>query len=192
MVLSSLFFPKLCYGCQDPGVCLCSECLEKFLVENREGRCIHCFRCLGVSEITRCSRCSVSSQLQAFSLYLPSQTALSIYSHACEGKRPALKFFSKNIGFELASLDSIPKCIAYIVSTISREIVTEVAKKEKLSKVSLWPWLPKKKQIEKLPKGKSICFLSLYPLSQQWIQAIVRGISSPVVSISLFLSQENL
>ncbi|ACZ33404.1 conserved hypothetical protein [Chlamydia pneumoniae LPCoLN] len=191
MVLFSLLFPKLCYGCQAPGAYFCSNCLEKLLVEDREGRCLHCFRYLGSSETRLCSQCSPSSQLQAFSLYLPSQTALSVYARACEGKRPALQFFSKSIAFELASLDETPSCIAYITSTISREIVVEVAKLEKLLRIPLWPWLPKKRQIEKLPKGECICFLSAYPLSQKWMQAIVGGSASPVVSISLFLSQND-
>nr|WP_252856291.1 hypothetical protein [Chlamydia pneumoniae] len=104
---------------------------------------------------------------------------------------PLCQFFSKSIAFELASLDETPSCIAYITSTISREIVVEVAKLEKLLRIPLWPWLPKKRQIEKLPKGECICFLSAYPLSQKWMQAIVGGSASPVVSISLFLSQND-
>ncbi|SPN73561.1 hypothetical protein C10C_0392 [Chlamydia serpentis] len=180
MLFSSLLFPKLCYGCHTPGAYFCSNCLQKLVIENREKPCTHCFHNLCVSEINSC-------HFRTCNLYFFSKTALSIYSYACAGKWRAIQFFSKRIASELASLDNMPTCIVYIVSTISREIVTEVAKLEKLSMISLWPCYPKKRQIKQLPKGNKICFLSKYPLSQQWFQAILEEFSSPVVSISLFL-----
>ncbi|WP_375793270.1 hypothetical protein O1W69_03975 [Chlamydia sp. 12-01] len=185
----SLIFPKLCYGCREPGEFLCQECLETLKIEKVSGRCPHCFYVLGIDEIATCRDCLPSFSRKSFCLYVPSAKVLSLYSQACLGKLPAIKFFTRVIKRQWELHEILPKKIFYLISKIPRDFAKQLSEETGIPYQGI---LPLKHQLSNL-KGYintgPICILSDYPLSREWQNSIERYAPQPTILISLFLSE---
>ncbi|SYX08850.1 hypothetical protein C834K_0387 [Chlamydia poikilotherma] len=185
----SLIFPKLCYGCREPGEFLCRGCLETLKIEKVTGRCPHCFHILGIDEIATCRECLPSFSRKSFCLYVPSVKALSLYSQACLGKLPAIKFFTRVIKYQWEFYEIFPNKIFYLITKIPKDFAKQLSKETGVPYQGILPLPCQLNSLKKYIDAGPICILSDYPLSREWQNTIERHAPRPTILISLFLSE---
>ncbi|WP_201457120.1 hypothetical protein [Chlamydia sp. 17-3921] len=149
---------------------------------------MRCFGFLSYQEVQVCSSCSTFFKIRTTYLFSPSEIVLSLYRQALEGKLVAINFFVKSIKQYWTFSESRLDYIVYI--DMPKEIIVELCK-DRLQYKKMWLW--KKKYILKnLPKEKSLCFLSAYPLTYRIRQTLEKHVPGPFMLMSLFLSEDYL
>ncbi|QXE27217.1 hypothetical protein [Chlamydia buteonis] len=184
-----LIFPKLCYGCRQPGEFLCQGCLETLKVEKVAGRCPHCYSILGVDETLTCRHCLPSFSRKTFCLYVPSTKVLALYSQACLGKAPAINFFTNVIKRQWELHQILPKAIFYLISKIPKDFAKQLSKETRIPYRGILPLERELRRLKKHVNVGAICILSDYPLPREWQDTIERYAPQPAILISLFLSE---
>ncbi|BAE81413.1 conserved hypothetical protein [Chlamydia felis Fe/C-56] len=182
----NLLFPKLCYSCRQPGEFLCRDCSETLKLEKFTGRCPHCFNTLGIEETETCSHCLPSFSRKSFCLYTPSRASLSLYSQACLGKLPAIKFFTRGIRKQWDLYEIRPKKIFYFISKFPRDFARQLSKETGIVYQGIFPLTGQLRKLKSHIDTGPICILSDYPLSRDWQDIIERYAPQPAVLMSLF------
>lgn len=184
-----LIFPKLCYGCRQPGEFLCRGCLETLKVVKVTGRCPHCYSILAVGETRTCRHCLPSFSRKTFCLYVPSTKVLALYSQACLGKVPAIRFFTQVIKRQWELHQIRPKAIFYLISKIPKDMAKQLSTETNIPYRGILPLEREFRRLKTYVNVGAICILSDYPLPRAWQDTIERCAPQPAILMSLFLSE---
>nr|WP_238374155.1 hypothetical protein [Chlamydia caviae] len=122
-------------------------------------------------------------------MYVPSAQSLSLYSQACLGKIPAIKFFTRAIRRQWEFQEIFPKKIFYLISKIPRDFGKQLSKETGIPCKGIVLSERQLRNLKKTIGSGPIGILSTYPLSREWQNSIERYAPQPAVLISLFLSE---